>query len=90
MTSLLLFSACAAHGAQAADPTVTKSGNQDVSVEAAAEMIANDPDVVVLDIRTAAEFEAGHIPGAIQIDCNSEGFVEELRKLDPSKTYVMH
>jgi hypothetical protein len=62
----------------------------DISVDAAAERIANDKDVVVLDIRTPAEYEAGHIPGAVLVDCKSANFSEELKKLDPSKTYVMH
>ena len=35
-------------------------------------------------------FAAGHIPGAVMIDCKAANFTEELKKLDPSKTYVMH
>lgn len=87
---LCLFSACAVSGEHGGEATSPRPSYEDVTVEAAAEMIANDPDVVVLDIRTPEEYVAGHIPGAIQIDCKSEGFVDALRQLDPSKTYVMH
>ncbi len=32
------------------------------------------PDVVVLDVRTAAEYEEGHLQGAINIDVKQEKF----------------
>jgi rhodanese-related sulfurtransferase len=44
----------------------------------------------VLDIRTPEEYAAGHLPGAVLVDCQSKGFADQLRTLDPSKTYVMH
>lgn len=62
----------------------------DITVDSAADLIAADANVVVLDIRTPAEYEAGHIPGAVLLDCKAANFGDELRKLDPSKTYVMH
>lgn len=62
----------------------------DISVADAADLVARDESVVVLDIRTPEEFAAGHIPGAVLMDCKSEGFADQLRALDPSKTYVMH
>ena len=62
----------------------------DISVEAAAELVASEPDVVVLDIRTPGEYDAGHLPGAVMVDCKAADFVEQLKQLDPSKTYVMH
>jgi rhodanese-related sulfurtransferase len=62
----------------------------DITLDDAAALMAADPDVVVLDIRTPAEFAAGHLPGAVMVDCKSADFVSQLQKLDPSKTYVMH
>lgn len=39
-----------------------------VAPQALGERLATaDPDVLVLDVRTAAEFDEGHIPGAINI-----------------------
>ncbi len=41
---------------------------------------------IILDVRTAAEYDRGHIPGAINISLGSirERYVE----LDPGKTYI--
>ena len=45
---------------------------------------------VVLDVRTASEFKAGHIPGAVNIDVNGADFDTQVSKLDKSKTYLVH
>ena len=37
------------------------------------------PDVVVLDVRTAAEYGEGHILGAINIDVKEDGFIETAK-----------
>jgi len=62
----------------------------DISIEDAAALLARDPDVVVLDIRTPDEYAAGHLPGAVLMDCKAADFGDKLKTLDPSKTYVMH
>jgi phage shock protein E len=49
-----------------------------------------DPSVVILDVRTPAEFAAGHIEGAINIDAESGRFAEEIKSLDASKTYAIY
>ena len=45
---------------------------------------------VVLDVRTKKEFEAGHMPGATNIDINAPDFSEKMAKLDKNKTYLVH
>jgi phage shock protein E len=45
---------------------------------------------VVLDVRTPAEFAAGHIPGAINIDWNSDEFQKKVSELDKSKTCLVN
>ncbi len=45
---------------------------------------------VVLDVRTKKEFEAGHIPGATNIDINAADFDQKVAKLDKNKTYLVH
>lgn len=62
----------------------------DISTEATAALLTSDPEVVVLDIRTPEEYAAGHLAGAVSIDCKAQGFADALKQLDPSKTYVMH
>ena len=84
IVGLLVLVAC--EGKQMSEPI----SYPDISVADAADLVARDASVVVLDIRTPEEFAAGHIPGAVLMDCKSEGFADQLRTLDPSKTYVMH
>lgn len=48
------------------------------------------PNTVVLDVRTPREYDAGHIKGALNIDFNASDFQEKIKKLDPSKTYLVH
>jgi phage shock protein E len=45
---------------------------------------------VVLDVRTPKEFQAGHIPGALNIDLHSPDFDKRIGELDKNKTYLVH
>jgi phage shock protein E len=54
------------------------------------EKLRADKKNVVLDVRTKKEFDAGHIPGAVNIDVNASDFQEKVAKLDKSKTYLVH
>ena len=47
-------------------------------------------DVVVLDVRTPEEFEAGHVPGATNLNFRDEKFAEKVAKLDKEKTYLVY
>ena len=49
-----------------------------------------DKSAVVLDVRTPREFEAGHVPGAVNIPWQSPDFDKQVEKLDKSKTYLVH
>jgi len=46
--------------------------------------------IVVLDVRTPAEFAEGHLPNAINVDFESGSFEEELASLDKSATYAVY
>ena len=64
-----------------------------ISPKAASDLIAQrkgDDNFVVLDIRTPAEFEAGHLPNSIMIDFYSNSFADELKQLDKTKTYLIY
>jgi len=54
------------------------------------EKLRVDKKNVVLDVRTQKEFEAGHIPGAVNIDVNAPDFPEKVAKLEKNKTYLVH
>ena len=54
------------------------------------EKLRADKKNVVLDVRTQKEFQAGHIPGAVNIDVNAPDFPEKVARLEKSKTYLVH
>jgi rhodanese-related sulfurtransferase len=49
-----------------------------------------EADVVILDVRTKSEFNEGHIANSINIDFQSDTFLNEISKLDKSKTYAVY
>jgi len=59
------------------------------SVQEAAAFIA-EHDVVILDVRTPAEFNQGHLDGAINIDIYNDTFNDTIQQLDRSQTYVLY
>jgi len=50
----------------------------------------NDENNVLLDVRTAEEFNAGNIPNSVNIDYSSEEFDSLIKDLDPDKTYYVY
>ena len=51
---------------------------------------AIDEGATVIDVRTPAEFAAGHIPDAVNIDVESSSFADDIAELDQSETYVVY
>ena len=84
----LIGSACSNNG----NPGVANQDFQFTNMKAVetAKILKENPDAVVLDIRTPAEFNEGHIPNAVNIDYKADSFESELGKLDRDATYVMH
>ena len=63
---------------------------ENVDVQGFAELVANT-NVVVLDVRTAAEYAEGHIQGAILIDQGQSDFVEKAKATLPTdKTIAIY
>ena len=54
--------------------------NTDVAGFAA---LMKQPNVIVLDVRTPAEYAEGHIENALNIDVNQEGFAEKAAGMLP-------
>ena len=52
--------------------------------------LRGEKNTVVLDVRTEKEFNAGHIPGAVNLDFNDPDFAKKVEALDKSKTYLVH
>ena len=66
---------------------------EDITPQAAFTLIQNnqnDPDFVIIDVRTAAEFTEGYIENADNIDFYSATFRDELDNLDKSQTYLIY
>lgn len=52
--------------------------------------LTQEPGVVVLDVRTPAEFAEGHLPNAINMDVESPNFTSEITTLDKNATYAVY
>ena len=80
--SIVGLSGCASTGA--ADTAVTTIGAADLLE------VVGGSDVVVLDVRTPAEFAEGHVPGSLNIDLSSPSFAEDIEALPKDATYVVY
>jgi len=63
---------------------------KDVDVTEANKMIADNKDLIILDVRTPEETDLGVIPNAIIIDFYNDNFDSEIAKLDKSKPYLVY
>ena len=74
---------------QSADST---AGVRLISVEEAATMLFEDPPagLVVLDLRTANEFNGRRLPGAVLFDYNGPDFDDRVRALDRDVPYLIY
>lgn len=72
-----------------AAPACAQTASQPVPPAVAAEFLKK-PGVVLLDVRTPAEFAAGHLQGARNLDFRSAGFRQQIDQLDKRKTYVLY
>ena len=63
---------------------------ENTDVNGFAELV-DSPDVVVLDVRTAKEFDEGHIERAVNIDQSQDNFIEQVKSLLPTgKTIAVY
>ena len=63
---------------------------KNVSAEDAEKLLKEKKDIVVIDLRTEAEFKAGHIAGAKNMDFLGAEFAQQISTLDKAKTYLVH
>jgi len=62
----------------------------DVDGAKAAEVLASDPAITIIDVRTPEEFAEGHIKGAVNIDFTADDFEAKLSELNRDKPYLFH
>ena len=85
-TILLSLCACDSQTNTEADVTI-----QNIDTNAAQSLAAaQQQTVVILDVRTAEEYDLSHIDGAVNIDISDATFSEKVAKLDRDKTYIVH
>ena len=46
--------------------------------------------VIILDVRTASEYQEGHLEDALLVSLHEPDFPERIRSLDKSKTYLVY
>ncbi len=86
-----LLIALAQKNVNASDISSTiKDGVRHVNAVEAHSLLSSSKTVQVLDVRTAREFQQGHIEGAINIDYYADDFAEQLTALDPNIEYLVH
>jgi rhodanese-related sulfurtransferase len=61
-----------------------------VNASAAHALLKSTPEMVVLDLRTADEFEMFYIINAINLDCESDFFERRIKRLDRKTPYLIH
>ena len=73
---------------QAAKPANAEAKN--VTPDEAAKLIAENPNLTILDVRTPEEFQEGHIKGAVNVDINGDDFEKKVAALDQTKPVLVH
>ena len=53
-------------------------------------VFANTENMIILDVRTAQEFNETHVEGAKNYDIFSADFKDQMLKLDKNKTYKVY
>ncbi len=49
-----------------------------------------EKDAIVLDVRTAPEYQAGHVKGARNLDVSAPDFRQQAEKLDRNRAYYLY
>ncbi|EEF60137.1 rhodanese-like domain-containing protein [Pedosphaera parvula] len=93
---ILCVTFAAAHFAAAEEAKAPASSTQTVKTPPEpidpdkAQQLVTDKKVVVLDVRTPAEFASGHIAGATNIDYHNQDFKKKLEQLPKDKSYLVN
>lgn len=80
VAGLLLLAACGSSSG---------ANGSTLGVDDFARLVATD-GVVVLDVRTPAEFDSGHLAGAVNIDVEQPDFGTKIADLDTSASYAVY
>lgn len=70
--------------------TVVAQNKVQVDSKQANELLKKDKNIIVLDVRTAEEFNEGHIKGAANIDIRKQDAYSKIDKLNRNSTYLVY
>ena len=71
-------------GCSGADESATLTPAQTVT------FLADNPDAILIDVRTPAEIAEGFLANAVMLDALDPSFVARAEMLDPNATYVVY
>ena len=81
LVSVLLLAGCASPAAQ-------EVGYRQIGMDEAMEIMENESDYIILDVRTPTEFSEKHIPGAINVPNESIGS-DEIAELPDKEQLIL-
>jgi thioredoxin 1 len=61
-----------------------------LDAKAFSEKIKSTENPIIIDVRTPGEFASGHLANAVNMNWNDASVEEQLKKLDPSKSYFLY
>lgn len=85
-----MTTAPAAARTEAMKPAEGATGTRALSVAEFEAARKEHPEYVLLDVRTPAEYSAGHLEGAKLVDFRSPDFDRQVAALDHGKTYLVY
>jgi rhodanese-related sulfurtransferase len=89
LSSLIFLAGVLAMTNAPADDEADKAVEK-IDVHAAQEYAAQHENAVLLDVRTPAEYNMSHIPGAMNLNVQNDDFESMVAGLDKNKTYLVH
>ena len=90
LTSVLYMLLLIAFLASCTSKTKTEVQVKNIDVATAHQLLNQDKNIVVLDVRTPEEYTSGHIDGAVNININGDNFSKKVAELDKDKSYIVH
>lgn len=86
LSVLLAVTACTGESGQG----VVEAEVFDVTPGEAEMLIETDRDLLVLDVRTEEEYDAGHLPRAVNVDYYAEDFAAQLDRLPKDRPVLVY
>ncbi|MFO7721553.1 MAG: rhodanese-like domain-containing protein [Gillisia sp.] len=72
------------------DPGITTENGGSLTPLEVKEMIRDNPDLIIIDVRTPRELESGMVENAINIDMYDRNFLLDIKKLGKDEKYVIY